>query len=145
MDDVTCANSAPTGLAAFNVGGITIHRLFHLPIEHESKAATYWSLPKAAQKVKTTLRSLKLIIVDKVSMVSSLNLAYIHLRWFGSDDWFGSRNVLFVGDILQLPPFNGNPVFEKIAQKSLVSRLGCTTAVNLWTYGKNLLSMMNSL
>ena len=40
--------------------------------------------------------------------------------------------MLFVGDILQLPPVNGNPVFEKIAQKSLVSRLGCTTAVNIW-------------
>ena len=51
---------------------------------------------------------------------------------FGSDEWFGSRNVLFVGDILQLPPVNGNPVFEKIDQKSLVSRLGCTTAVNIW-------------
>ena len=136
LDDVTCAISAPTGLATFNVGGITIHRLFQLPIEHKGKTATYWSLPKAAQKVmKTTLHSLKLIIIDEVSMVSSLNLAYMHLRLeelFGSDEWFGSRNVLFVGDILQLPPVNGNPVFEKIAQKSLVSRLGCTTAVNIW-------------
>ena len=53
-DDVTCAISAPTGLAAFNVGGTTIHRLFQLPIEHEGKTATYWSLPKAAQKVMKT-------------------------------------------------------------------------------------------
>ena len=85
--------------------------------------------------MKTTLRSLKLIIIDEVSMVSSLNLAYMHLRLeelFGSGEWFGARNVLFVGDILQLPPVNGNPVFEKIAQKSLVSRLGCTTAVDIW-------------
>lgn len=34
---LTCAIAAPTGLAAFNVGGITIHRLFQLPIEHEGK------------------------------------------------------------------------------------------------------------
>ena len=42
-------------------------------------------------------------------MVSSLNLAYIHLRLdelFGGDEWFGSRNMLFVGDILQLQPVN---------------------------------------
>ena len=68
--------------------------------------------------------------------MSSLNLAYMHLRLeelFGSNEWFGgARNVLVVGDILQLPPVNGNPVFEKIAQKSLVSRLGCTTAVIIW-------------
>ena len=48
-------------------------------------------------------------------MVSSLNLAYIHMRLeelFGANDWFGGRNVLFVGDLLQLQPVNGSPVFE---------------------------------
>ena len=34
-DGLTCAVAAPTGLAAFNVGGVTIHRLLQLPIEHE--------------------------------------------------------------------------------------------------------------
>ena len=33
-DSHLCAVSAPTGLAAFNVGGVTIHRLLQLPIEH---------------------------------------------------------------------------------------------------------------
>lgn len=51
---------------------------------------------------------LKLVIIDEVSMLSNLNLAYIHLRLekiFGdSPNWFGAINVLFVGDILQLPP-----------------------------------------
>ena len=96
--------AAPTGLAAFNVGGLTIQRLFQLPIEHEGKTAEYWSLSKESQKVmKTKLRDVKLIIVDEISMVSSLNLAYMHLRLeelFGGDDWFGCRNVMFVGDIL---------------------------------------------
>ena len=43
-DDTTCAVAAPTGLAAYNVGGVTVHRLFQLPIEHEGKTAGYWSL-----------------------------------------------------------------------------------------------------
>ena len=136
-DDLTCAIAAPTGLAAFNVGGVTIHRLFQLPIEHEGKQAGYWSLSKAAQKVmRSTLRSLKMIIVDEVSMVSSLNLAYMHLRLeelFGGHDWFGGRNVLFVGDLLQLQPVNGSPVFEKICRKSVCHKLGCATSVNIWT------------
>ena len=97
-EDLKCAITAPTGLAAFNVGGVTIHRLFQLPIEHEGKEAGYWALPKAAQKVmKSTLRSLKVPIIDEVSMVSSLKLVYIHLRMselFGSDTWFGGMNVL---------------------------------------------------
>ena len=68
-------------------------------------------------------------------MVSSLNLAYIHLRLeelFGSNDLFGSKNMLIMGDLLQLQPVNGHPVFEKITQKSLQHKLGCATSVNIW-------------
>ena len=102
--DFTFAITAPTGLAAFNVGGVTVHRLFQLLIEHEGRTAGYWSLPKDSQKtLKNSLRHVKVFIVDEVSMVSSLNLAYLHLRLeelFGSNDWFGGKNILFVGDIL---------------------------------------------
>ena len=42
IDSLLCAVSAPTGLAAFNVGGVTIHRLLQLPIENKSRAAGYW-------------------------------------------------------------------------------------------------------
>ena len=127
-DDITCAVAAPTGLAAINIGGVTIHRLFQVPVEHEGKTAGYWPLPKISQKImKTTLRSLKMVIVDKVSMVSSLNLAYMHLRLeelFGDQDWFCSMNMLFVGDLLQLQPVNGQPVFKCL-------KLGCSTSVNI--------------
>ncbi len=41
LDGSTCAIAALTGLAAFNLGGVTIHRLFQLPIKHEGKAASY--------------------------------------------------------------------------------------------------------
>ena len=54
--EIICAIVAPTGIAAFNVGGLTIHRLFQLPIEHEGKTAGYWALNKEAQKrIKMTL------------------------------------------------------------------------------------------
>ena len=48
-DLVTCAVAAPTGQAAFNVGGVTVHRLFQLPVEH-SKKAEFWSLKKKCVK-----------------------------------------------------------------------------------------------
>ena len=76
-----------------------------------------------------------MFIVDEISMVSSLNLAYMHLRLeelFGGDEWFGCKNMMFVGDILQLKPVSGNPVFEKITKKSILNRLGCVTSVNIW-------------
>ena len=120
-DDTTCVVAAPTGLAAYNVGGVTVHRLFQLPIEHKGKMAGYWSLSKVGQKVmRTNLHFLKLIIIDETSVLSSLNLAYIHLQLkelFGGagDDYFRSMNMLFVGDILQLPPVTGLPVFSKLS------------------------------
>ena len=135
-DDLLCAIAAPTGLAAFNVGGVTIHRLFQLPVEHSARAAGYWALPKQSQKVmKATLSNVKVFILDEVSMVSSFNLAYIHMRLeelFGGSEWFGSRNMLFVGDLLQLPPVNGGPVFDKVSTKSLLFQLGCAASINIW-------------
>ena len=64
--------------------------------------------------MKTKLRSVKLIVVDEISMVSSLTLTYMHLRLeelFGGDQWFGCKNMMVVGDLLQLQPVNGNAVF----------------------------------
>ena len=131
-----CAVTAPTGLAAFNVRGVTIHRLLQLPIEHEDKRAGYWKLRKDALKeMRISLSKLKLLIIDEVSMVSSLNLAYIHLRLeeiFARDEWFGGVNVLFVGDLLQLPPVNGAAVFERVNKKSVATKLGSMTSVNIW-------------
>ena len=66
-------------------------------------------------------------------MLSNLNLAYVHLcldEIFGRDQWFGGVNVVFVGDILQLPPVHGAPVFDRLTNKS-VAKLGCMTSVNI--------------
>ena len=63
-------------------------------------------------------------------IVDEVNLAYLHLRLeelFGSDEWFGGKNMLFVGDILQLQPVNGSPVFGNVSY-----RLGCATSINIW-------------
>jgi len=68
-------------------------------------------------------------------MLSNLNLVYIYLRLqeiFGGPEWFGGVNILFVGDIFQLPPLNGNPVFSKLSNSLIVSKLGCQYAVNIW-------------
>ena len=68
-------------------------------------------------------------------MVSSLNLTYIHMRLndiFESTELFGGKNVLFVGDILQLPPVNGSPVFAEVTQAAVKYRIGSMGAINIW-------------
>uniref|UniRef100_A0A1X7UMN7 ATP-dependent DNA helicase n=1 Tax=Amphimedon queenslandica TaxID=400682 RepID=A0A1X7UMN7_AMPQE len=51
---------------------------------------------------------------------------------FGTDKWFGSENILFVGDLLQLPPVNGSPVFYKISNNLVKTKLGAANAVKIW-------------
>jgi len=79
---------------------VHVHCLFRLPIEHEGKQLhTGHYQKKHVIAMSTNLHSLKLVIIDKVSMSSSLNLTYIHLRLqelLGDTRWFGSKNVLFV-------------------------------------------------
>ena len=118
------------------MNGITTYQLFQLPVEHEGKTAQYWPLPKDSLKfLRIQLKNVKVFIIDEISMVSSLNLAYIHLRLeeiFGADEWFGGKTMLFVGDILQLPPVNGTPVFQKVPNKVISLRLGSIGSVNIW-------------
>ena len=133
-ESLLCAVTAPTGLAAFNVGGVTIHRLLQLPIEHEGRAAAYWRLGKDSLKVMCrSLSQLCLVIIEEVSMLSNLNLAYVHLRLdeiFGRDQWFGGVNVLFA---LWETSCNSHPLMEhRCLNKSVAPKLGCMTSVNIW-------------
>ena len=41
------------------------------------------------------------------------------------------NNMMFVGDLLQLPPVGGSPVFEKISAKALLFQLGCAASLNI--------------
>ena len=127
--------AAPTGLAAFNIGGTTIHRLLCLPVEH-GKPANYSRLNQDQLKIiQATLKNLKLLIIDEVSMVSSLTLLFIHMRLteiMGNDDYFGGLNVVFFADFLQLPPVKGNQPFLPVTFLEAKHRLGSIASIDLW-------------
>ena len=132
-DSLLCA---VTGLAAFNIGGVTIHRLLQLPIEHKEKTTGYWRLGRDALKVMRSSLSQLCLLIDEVSMVSNLNLAYVHLRLdeiFARDEWFrGTYECTVCGRHLATPIRHGAPVFDRITNKSVASKLGCMTSVNIW-------------
>ena len=80
VTDRHVAVTAPTGIAAFNINGLTIHRLLQLPVEH-GKTPQYRPLSDESLKVvRQWLQNLILLIIDEVSMVSHITLLYIHLR-----------------------------------------------------------------
>ena len=125
--------AAPTGLAAYNIGGTTIHRLLSLPVEH-GKPANYSKLNQDQLKIiRGTLKHLQLLIVDKVSMVSSLMLLYIHTRLTGimcDDTYFGGISVVFFADFLQLPQVKGNQPFVPVTFLEAKQRLGSVASLH---------------
>ena len=106
---------APTGVAAVNIDGTTIHAALGLPVGHFGK-----KLPRLSDKRRTALRNklseLRVLIIDEISMVSNLLLLYIHMRLveiFGcSDDVpFAGLTIIAVGDFYQLPPVQQRTVY----------------------------------
>lgn len=92
---------APTGVAALNVGGVTIHSFFQLPPKiHEEEDIKLVYDRKLYQK-------LELLIIDEVSMVRCdlMDSVDKFLRKNRSDNTpFGGVQLLLTGDLFQLPP-----------------------------------------
>ena len=116
-----CANTskehvvlAPTGIAAVNVGGQTLHSFFKIPFKpllpddpDFSPRRIRKTLRYSAQKVKL-IKKLELIIIDEISMVRCDIIDFIDkvLRIYSGNmrEAFGGKQLLFVGDIFQLEP-----------------------------------------
>jgi hypothetical protein len=124
--------AAPTGIAAINAGGITLHSLFQLPFgaflpslhgidRHSLKTQinTPQSLIGKIQlhaSKRNLLRELELLIIDEVSMLRADLLDAIdnilrHVRR-KKDEPFGGLQILFIGDLWQLPPVVKNDEWE---------------------------------
>ncbi|GAB3922192.1 HRDC domain-containing protein [Larkinella terrae] len=98
---------APTGVAAINAGGVTIHSLFQLPFGPLVPGATSRESKKFNREKIKILRTLDLLIVDEISMVRADVLDGIDevLRRFRHrSEPFGGVQLLLIGDMQQLPP-----------------------------------------
>ena len=113
---------APTGIAALNAGGVTIHSMFQLPFggfipdnsapqfsdstKFETKATLRRHFKMNGVK-KSVIRNMELLIIDEVSMLRSDLLDamdYMMQSVRKKNAPFGGVQVLFIGDLLQLPP-----------------------------------------
>lgn len=113
---------APTGVAAINAGGVTIHSFFQLPLSPfvpESKGFSdnnnesvnrhnLLSRLRLTNEKKKILQELELLIIDEISMVrcdtlDAIDVVLRHAR-LRHNETFGGVQVLFIGDMFQLPP-----------------------------------------
>ncbi|MDD2954372.1 MAG: AAA family ATPase [Parabacteroides sp.] len=107
---------APTGIAAINAGGVTLHSFFKLPFRpmlpddpdlslSHSRIFDFFKYPKEKRKI---LAEVELIIIDEISMVrvDIIDCVDRILRVYSGNMRlpFGGKQLLFVGDVFQLEP-----------------------------------------
>lgn len=98
---------APTGVAAINAGGMTLHSLFQLPFGPLIPGGNTRPELHYSQEKKDLLSSLELLIIDEISMVRPDVLDQVDLilrNIQGCTHPFGGVQLLLIGDLSQLSP-----------------------------------------
>lgn len=137
IKDTTDKNTvilAPTGVAAINAGGVTIHSFFQIPfgpfVPDDSRLRTSATGSENRETIYTTFRyredkreiieNLELLIIDEISMVRADMLDVIDriLRVFRRKPYlpFGGVQVILIGDTFQLPPIADNEQWAILSQ-----------------------------
>jgi tetratricopeptide (TPR) repeat protein len=105
---------APTGIAAVNAGGVTLHSFFKIPFkpllpdDPDFKVSRLRKRLKYSKSHAKLIKELQLIIIDEISMVRADIIDFIDkvLRVYSGNmrEPFGGKQLLLVGDIFQLEP-----------------------------------------
>lgn len=115
---------APTGVAAINAGGVTIHSFFQLPFT--PFVPTDAGRKNLIKKIKMTnvrrkvMQQLEILVIDEISMVradllDAVDTVLRHFR-YRNDVPFGGVQVIYIGDLYQLPPVVVPEEWELISQ-----------------------------
>lgn len=104
--------TAPTGVAAINAGGVTLHSFFQLPFgpflpDREIYGSDNQRKFKFSREKKNIIQNLDLLVIDEISMVRAdlLDAVDVVLRRFRrSNEPFGGVQLLMIGDLHQLSP-----------------------------------------
>ena len=137
IKDTTNKNTvilAPTGVAAINAGGVTIHSFFQIPfgpfVPDDSRLRTTATGTENRETIYTTFKyrddkkeiieNLELLIIDEISMVRADVLDVIDriLKVFRKKPYlpFGGVQVILIGDTFQLPPIADNEQWSILSQ-----------------------------
>lgn len=124
---------APTGIAALNAGGVTIHSMFQLPFAAfipDTKELPYFSETVKFENQdslrrhfnmnntkRAVIRNMELLVIDEVSMlradvIDAMDFMMRKVR--RNERPFGGVQVLYIGDLLQLPPVVKNEEWQML-------------------------------
>ncbi|XP_078586291.1 uncharacterized protein LOC144868192 [Branchiostoma floridae x Branchiostoma japonicum] len=106
---------ATTGVAAFAVGGETLHKALKLPVQHKTKYDTFKLSDQNLHQLRYAWSQVKFFLIDEVSMMGALTFQQINQRlneiMNTPDSYFGELNVIVIGDMYQLAPVRQAYVF----------------------------------
>lgn len=128
---------APTGVAALNVNGVTLHSLFRLPIVDFITDESLYRMNR--KNVKNVIQAIDILIIDEVSMVRPDMLDGVDkicrkIRRCSKKP-FGGIQTILIGDLYQLPP-----VIKKDSLQSFNETYGTTSPyffdANVYKQGK---------
>ena len=134
---------APTGIASHNIGGMTLHSMWNLPVNHGNSKRNpneqYRKLRSGQiNRMRANYKDACGLIVDEVSMISNRMLMAINLRMnevvgSKSHEAFGGMPTVMFGDLFQLEPVNGCQPFVPLSS-SVTQKMfgGFPCAPNLW-------------
>ncbi|MFQ7114124.1 helix-turn-helix domain-containing protein [Hallella bergensis] len=98
---------APTGVAAINAGGVTIHSFFQLPLSPYVPGTSIKDRFDFGKEKRRIIRTLDMVVIDEISMVRSDLLDAIDFvlrRYRDHTQPFGGVQLLMIGDLQQLTP-----------------------------------------
>lgn len=98
---------APTGVAAINAGGVTIHSFFQLPLSPYIPGATIRERFDFSKEKRRIISSLDMLVIDEISMVRADLLDavdFVLRRYRDRTQPFGGLQLLMIGDLQQLTP-----------------------------------------
>lgn len=152
---------APTGIAAINAGGVTIHSFFQVPFAPYVPESSFSADGKASYRFRygkekiNIIRSIDLLVIDEISMVRAdlLDSVDAVLRRFRDRNKpFGGVQLLMIGDLQQLAPVVKDDEWQMLrkyydtpyffSSQALKQTEYCTIELKIWGIERSVFSMV---
>ena len=114
-----CIVASYFGIAAYNISGVTLHSLLHLPIRGRNSCELKG---RVLSKLQLRLANVRYIVIDEFSVIGQKMFGWIDRRLRQAsgltDVLFGGYSLILVGDLAKLPPVSDKPLYHSLPENT---------------------------